>query len=328
MGKPPSPPRSMSKRPILIAEDDAVSRRVLIEALEQAGHQVLVAEDGEQALKLYQQNEVSVIITDWMMPRLNGPGLCKQIRQAESENTSSPAYIILLTSMDRSEDLALGVEMGANDFIRKPFDNLELKARLCNASRIIDLQEELLKKKDEAQHLAMTDSLTGLRNRRAMLDSLHLDEDRTRRERQPLGLVMVDLDGFKAVNDSYGHAAGDQVLMSAADCLRACVRGGDYVGRWGGEEFLIALPGADIIQCAEVADRCRRLLSNQRVRLDNGFALRVTASFGATSGEGVDRPDLFQLIEQADRALYWAKEGGRDRVKIYVGSVDSGPKPL
>jgi len=312
---------------ILIAEDDAVSRRVLYESLCQSGHEVAVAEDGRQAFKLQQELGIKTIITDWMMPRLDGPGLCKRIR-AEAEDQTNPAYIILLTSMDRSEDLAHGIEMGANDFIRKPFNRIELEARLRNAERMLDLQQELLRKQEEATRLAMTDSLTGMRNRRAMLDALHLDEDRTRRERQPLGLVMVDLDHFKAINDSYGHAAGDQVLISVAQCLQACVRGGDYIGRWGGEEFLMALPGADIIQCAEVADRCRKLLASHRVLLDNGLALRITSSFGATSGEGPDRPDLFQLIEQADRALYWAKESGRDRVKIYVGSVDSGPKRL
>ncbi|MGB0685597.1 MAG: GGDEF domain-containing response regulator [Planctomycetota bacterium] len=310
---------------ILIAEDQLDTRRVLTKALERDGHEVLVACDGEEAWQLYQQHSIKAIITDWKMPRLDGPGLCARIR-ADQDDRDDPAYIILLTSVERSEDLAHAIEEGANDFMRKPFDRFELKARLRNAERMLTLQKELQRKREDAQRLAMTDALTGLRNRRAMLDALHLDEDRTRRERQHLGLVMVDLDHFKAVNDSYGHAAGDQVLHQAAQVLQACVRGGDYVGRWGGEEFLIALPGADIIQCAEVADRCRKLLASQRVRLDQGMALRLTASFGATSAEGADRPDLFQLIEQADRALYWAKEAGRDRVKIYVGSVDTGPR--
>ncbi|MHC4838992.1 MAG: GGDEF domain-containing response regulator [Planctomycetota bacterium] len=312
---------------ILIAEDQSDTRRVLMKALERDGHEVLAACDGEEAWQLYRQHGIKAIITDWKMPRLDGPGLCARIR-ADQDDRDDPAYIILLTSVDRSEDLAHAIEEGANDFMRKPFDRFELKARLRNAERMLALQEELRRKREDAQRLAMTDALTGLRNRRAMLDALHLDEDRTRRERQHLGLVMVDLDHFKAVNDSYGHSAGDQVLRQAAQVLQACVRGGDYVGRWGGEEFLIALPGADIIQCAEVADRCRKLLASQRVRLDQGMALRLTSSFGATSAEGADRPDLFQLIEQADRALYWAKEAGRDRVKIYVGSVDSGPRPL
>lgn len=307
---------------ILIADDDLIARRVLEQQLLNWGHEVIVAKDGRQALEIYQQNDYKLVITDWMMPGLDGPALCAEIRKAEVDS-DNPAFIILLTGKTSSEDLASGMKSGANDFISKPFNPLELEARMRNGGRILTLQGELMRKKEDAIHLARTDSLTQLMNRRAMLDVMRLDEDRMRRERRPLGVVMIDLDKFKAVNDTHGHAVGDTVLQAAAECFSQTIRGGDYVGRWGGEEFLIALPGADIIQCAEVAERCRKRLASQRFTLDDGTILGVTASFGTASAEGADRAELLDLVNHADKALYWAKDGGRNRVKIYVASADT-----
>ena len=306
---------------ILIADDEPIGRRVLAKRLEGWGHEVLIAEDGEQAFRMFQEHETRMVITDWMMPLLDGPGLCSRIRETEKDSENL-CFIILLTSKDTSEDLATGIEAGANDFITKPFHRLELQARLANGQRILELQAELQKKKAAADHLARTDALTELMNRRAMLDTMRLDEDRMRREQRPLGLVMVDIDKFKAINDDYGHAVGDQVLQGAAECFASTVRGGDYVGRWGGEEFLIALPGADIIQCAEVAERCRTQLAAMRFDDGKGNHLQVTASFGTATAEGADRAELLDLVDHADRALYWAKGSGRNRVKIYVASAD------
>lgn len=307
---------------ILIADDEMVPRRVLQKQLCNWGHEVLVAKDGREALQLFHDHQVKMVITDWMMPGLNGPQLCAEIRKAEAES-DNPAFVILLTSKKSSEDLAHGMESGANDFITKPFEKLELQARMRNGDRILQLQAELLRQKEEAVHLARTDALTQLMNRRAMLDVMRLDEDRMRRERRPLGMVMIDLDKFKNVNDTWGHSVGDLVLQETSKGIAQTIRGGDYVGRWGGEEFLIALPGADIIQCAEVAERCRNRIAALRFPLDNGSVLSVTASFGTASAEGADRPDLLELVNQADKALYWAKEAGRNRVKIYVASADT-----
>ncbi|MGB0952289.1 MAG: GGDEF domain-containing response regulator [Planctomycetota bacterium] len=306
---------------ILIADDELVGRRVLAKQLEGWGHEVLIAQDGEEAFRLFQEHQASMVITDWMMPHLDGPGLCARIRETEKDGEDL-CFIILLTSKESSEDLATGIDAGANDFITKPFHRLELQARLANGQRILDLQAQLQKKKAEADHLARTDALTQLMNRRAMLDTMRLDEDRMRRERRPLGMVMIDLDHFKDINDNHGHAVGDAVLQGAAECFASTIRGGDYVGRWGGEEFLIALPGADIIQCAEVAERCRNRLAAMRFDNGKGEAIQVTASFGTASAEGADRVELLDLVEHADRALYWAKDCGRNRVKIYVASAD------
>jgi len=306
---------------ILIADDESVPRRVLEKQLTNWGHEVMVAKDGREALQLFQQHDHKMIITDWMMPFLDGPQLCMEIRKLETDS-DSPSFIILLTGKTSSEDLARGLASGANDFISKPFQQLELEARMRNGERILSLQAQLSRQKEEALQLARTDSLTQLMNRRAMLDIMRLDEDRMRRERRPLGVVMIDLDHFKAVNDNHGHAIGDMVLKAASECFSQTIRGGDYVGRWGGEEFLIALPGADIIQCAEVAERCRNRLAALRFSLDDGTILSVSASFGTASAEGASRAELLDLVNQADKALYWAKDAGRNRVKIYVASAD------
>jgi diguanylate cyclase (GGDEF)-like protein len=310
---------------ILIAEDDAVSRRLLQRTLENWGHTVHAAGDGEEAWQFYRQNRARLVITDWVMPGLDGPSLCQRICEAQ-QGSHDPAYVIMLTSRDSSEDLAAGLGAGANDFIAKPFNQEELRARLRNGERILALQEQLIAAREQMRRLAMTDPLTQMLNRRALLDALRRDEDRMRRERRPLGVVMVDIDHFKLVNDRHGHAAGDVVLRMIGQSLEACVRGGDYVGRWGGEEFLVALPGADPIQCAEVAERCRTAIAGQKVALENGGPLQVTASFGSASTEGSNRDELMSLIENADKALYWAKESGRNRVKIYVPSADSAAR--
>jgi two-component system chemotaxis response regulator CheY len=306
---------------ILIAEDDPVSRRLLQRTLENWGHTVIVAKDGEEAWRIYQDNRARLVITDWLMPELDGPGLCQRISAAHADS-HDPAYMIMLTSRDSTDDLAAGLFAGANDFIAKPFHQEELRARLRNGERILALQEQLVAAHEQMRKLAMTDPLTHLYNRRAMLDFLKRDEDRMRRERRPFGVVMMDLDHFKAINDRHGHGIGDEVLKTVSEHLNACVRGGDYVARWGGEEFLIALPGADPIQCAEVAERCRSLIAAQRHRLSTGQVLSLTASFGSASTEGSERDDVAGLIQNADKALYWAKEAGRNRVKIYVPSAD------
>lgn len=310
---------------ILIAEDDPVSRRLLQRTLENWGHTVVVAMNGIEAWNLFQQNRAQMVITDWVMPELDGPGLCQRIRAAQ-EGSFDPAFVIMLTSRDSSDDLEVGLDSGAHDFIAKPFQQAELRARLRNGERQLMLQGQVNAAREQMRQLAMTDPLTQLLNRRAAIDALRRDEDRMRRERRPLGVVMVDLDHFKSINDQHGHAAGDAILQGAAECLTASVRGGDYVARWGGEEFLVVLPGADPIQCAEVAERCRNLLAQQRRKLEDGRVLTITASFGSASTEGMDRTDVMTLIQNADKALYWAKESGRNRVKIYVPSADPGAR--
>ena len=302
---------------ILIAEDDPVNRRLLRKTLQNWGHHVVEARDGLQAWTAFQQGGFRMVITDWMMPGLSGPELCRRIRLNETRDDIQ-SYIILLTARGSIQDLAAGFEAGVDDFISKPFEPDELRARLNAGKRIVGLQEELVAARHKMEQLALTDGLTGLLNRRALMDALRRDEDRMRRAQEPIAVVMTDVDHFKRFNDRYGHQTGDQVLCLVADCLQASVRTGDQVGRWGGEEFLLILPGADVLQASEVAERCRELIANQVLEDPEHGEIRVSSSFGVASTEGADREDIMSLVQQADQALYWAKEAGRNCVKIYT----------
>ena len=302
---------------ILLAEDDAVTRRTLQRTLENWGHQVTAAADGEEAWLVWEAGGIQMVVSDWMMPRLDGPGLCRRIRVAE-RGLDRRAYLMLLTSKGTVDDLTVGLEAGADDFLAKPVAQAELHARLHAGARLLVLQDQLLESHREMQKLALTDPLTDLYNRRALMGILRKDEDRSRRDGKAMGVVVADVDHFKSINDQYGHDVGDKVLQVVAECLQASIRGGDQVGRWGGEEFLMVLPGADVIQAAEVAERCRKLLASRRIPAPNGDIIHVRASFGAASTDAEDRVDVMALVSQADHAMYWAKEGGRNRVKIWV----------
>jgi two-component system chemotaxis response regulator CheY len=308
---------------ILIADDDPVSTRVLAHQLESWQHTVTTTNNGFDALRAFKDEHFDVVITDWMMPGMSGPELCAAIRENEKSG-ELVSFIILLTSRGSREDLALALKAGANDFATKPFAPLVLQARLANADRIVQLQQQLYRKKQGADKLASTDYLTQLRNRRAMWHNLEMDFERMQREQRPLAALVIDIDFFKKVNDNYGHRTGDKALQAVANCLSHSVRGGDYVGRWGGEEFLAVLPGADIIQSAEVAERCRHHVESLRIKGDNGEVVRLSASFGVAAIDGADRESCDALLEQADQALYWAKDAGRNRVKIYVPGI--GPR--
>jgi len=312
---------------ILIADDDPVIRRLIQRVLRDEGYPMLIAKEGNEAWRIYQEERPDLVITDWEMPGMNGIELCKKIRKANEESPLQP-FILMLTSRSSTEDLAVGFfEALSNEFIGKPFQRVELLARFRAGAKNMALQLELEEQRRINENLAMTDSLTGLVNRRALMQTLRVDEDRCRRGRQPLGIVMTDIDKFKTINDEFGHNTGDQVLKIVSDCLRACVRFGDHVGRWGGEEFLMVLPNTDIIQAAEIAERCRALLAAQEIRSEDGRLVKISSSFGVASADGIDRPDVMELVNEADKALYWAKEAGRNRVKIYVASADPERRP-
>jgi len=318
MKQPSFDPSAMK---ILVAEDDQITRKLILRTLLDQPQQLLVAEDGSQAWEIYRRERPELIITDWLMPGLDGLELLGRIRASNQDRSIQP-YILMLTAKAETGDLKAGFEEGASDFITKPFQPIELTARLKVGIQNQTLARELEQARRESEHLALTDPLTGLMNRRALLDNLRTDEDRTLRGRQPLSVILADVDRFKSVNDDFGHNTGDRALQVVSDALRAGVRTGDHVGRWGGEEFLMLLPNTDLIQAAEVAERCRTLLTRQQVRCDDGQMMRVSSSFGVASADGVQRPDVMELVNQADKALYWAKEAGRNRVKIYVASAD------
>jgi len=289
----------------------------LLEAtLRKWGYEVMVACDGAEALELMQREDApALIILDWMMPGMTGVEVCRRIRQRDSEPYT---YILLLTSKSQKEDLIEGMDAGADDYITKPFDQNELQVRLRAGTRLVDLQAQLLKAREDLREQATRDSLTHLWNRSSILSELDRELARLERESRPLGVVIVDLDHFKQVNDTYGHLAGDAVLREAARRMQNGIRQYDSIGRYGGEEFLILFPGCGETESFAQADRLRKQLAQAEMSV-NDSSLRVTASFGVTTaipGEGWTQE---ALIRKADEALYIAKKSGRNRVEILTG---------
>ena len=298
---------------ILIADDSIVSRHLLEATLKKWGYDVLVACDGLEALEVLQRPDApAMAILDWMMPGLTGPEVCSRIRQRAREPYT---YTLLLTSKSQKEDLIEGMEAGADDYITKPFDQHELKVRLRAGTRLVDMQAQLLAAREALRDQATHDSLTQTWNRNSILEMLARELSRTAREQGTLGVVIVDLDHFKQVNDEYGHLAGDAVLREACRRLQGGIRQYDSIGRYGGEEFLILLPGCDERTSFNQAERLRKQLSQSEMTLTE-TSLRVTASFGVTTAICGQNWSPEGLIRKADEALYLAKKLGRNRVEF------------
>ena len=308
---------------ILIADDSLVSRHLLEATLRKWGYEVTVACDGEEALALLQKDDAPALaILDWMMPGMTGLEVCRQVRARAQEPYT---YILLLTSKSQKEDLIEGMEAGADDYITKPFDQNELQVRLRAAIRLVDLQAELLSAREALREQATKDSLTHLWNRSSIFDILCRELARAQRERTSVGVVMVDLDHFKSINDNYGHFAGDAVLCEAAHRMQSAIRQYDSVGRYGGEEFLILLTGCDEEASWAQAERLRKQLTQVQMPLQDS-SIGITASFGVTTALPGQSWTPEELIHKADEALYLAKRRGRNRVEFL--SHDSPTPPV
>lgn len=301
---------------ILIADDSIVSRHLLEATLRKWGYDVAVACDGAEALRVLQEPDAPALaILDWVMPGMTGPEVCRQIRQQGKEQYT---YILLLTSKSLKEDLIAGMEAGADDYITKPFDQHELKVRLRAGTRIVELQTELLATRESLRDQATKDFLTRIWNRSSVLTIFERELARSKREKRPVGVILADIDHFKNINDTYGHFAGDAMLRETARRMQTSIRPYDSVGRYGGEEFLIILPGCDVGTTGMQAERLRHVLRTEGMSLGN-VTETLTCSFGATAfvpnGED-DRETITAelLIRVADQALYLAKNQGRDRV--------------
>jgi len=298
---------------ILIADDSIVSRHLLEATVRSWGYEVIAACDGLEALEVLQQQDAPALaILDWMMPGLTGPEVCARIRQRAREPYT---YILLLTSKSLKEDLIEGMESGADDYVTKPFDRHELQVRLRAGKRLVDMQAELLAAREALREQATRDSLTHVWNRNSILEMLDRELARGARENTPLGVAIIDLDRFKSVNDHHGHLAGDAVLRESARRIQSAMRSYDAIGRYGGEEFLILLPGCDEINCVNQADRLRKQLCNVVMRV-NETVIPVTASFGVTTAPCAYVHNTENLIRRADEALYMAKKMGRNRVEF------------
>jgi diguanylate cyclase (GGDEF)-like protein len=267
-----------------------------------------MARSGTEAWRVLESEDAPrLAVLDWMMPGMDGVEICRRIRSA---NREPYIYIVLLTARTESQDLIEGMDAGADDYLTKPFNSHELRVRLHAGRRILDLQEELLKAREALREQATHDGLTGLLNRTTILETLEDELSRATRAGSPVSVLMVDLDRFKAINDSQGHQAGDTVLREAARRLKSAARRYDSVGRYGGEEFLIVLPGCDAANAAVQAERMREAIGATPF-LAPDQPVMVTASLGVACSNH-SSPDV--LVREADDALYEAKARGRNQV--------------
>lgn len=288
---------------VLLAEDSPTVRALVRFELEDAGYAVVEAADGRAAVDLALECGPSVVLLDVEMPVLDGYGV---IAELKVDPATRDVPVVFLTGQ---ADLVKALDAGAHDFVRKPPQPGELRARVAAAVRVKVLQDELRARADELDQVSRTDHLTGLHNRRHIEEHLRGLRSAARRHGHPLSVLVVDVDHFKDVNDSVGHAGGDEVLVEVARRLGVAVRTEDLVGRWGGEEFIVLAPHTDLPAAAALGERLRAAVGGTPL-LGGGRELTVTISVGAAAGGGDD-----DLVARADRLLYAAKAAGRDRVE-------------
>jgi len=300
---------------LLLVEDEPTQRLMLERQLTRAGYIVETAEDGEAALAKILEGGYQILITDWDMPGMDGPTLCRRVRDA---GLKTYVYILLLTGHLNTDDVVAGLSAGADDYVRKPANQSELLARLTAGIRIVKLEQSLRDANDKIQLLSITDSLAGTFNRRYLNDQLVREVERARRYGRPLSAVMADLDRFKRINDERGHATGDEVLRLFADLSKSVIRPSDWIARYGGEEFVIVMPETDVNGAARAAEKIREACAGTPMALATG-PLEVTASFGVAGLSQVPQSAesaANALLREADEALYESKHEGRNRVTV------------
>jgi diguanylate cyclase (GGDEF)-like protein len=298
---------------ILIADDELMSRKLLQKTLERAGYEVTAVENGRLAAEqLCPANGPRLALLDWVMPELDGPGVCREVRKRKEQ---SYVYMILLTSKEAKEDVVAGLESGADDYLTKPFDPEELKARLRTGLRILNLEDRLVEAREEMRFQATHDGLTALWNRGMIVDLLRRELARSLREHFSTAILMCDLDHFKSVNDTYGHLVGDDVLRETAKRLLASVRSYDFVGRYGGEEFLVVLNNCNPSYAFARAEEIRKAIAQKPVLSSSG-PVPITMSLGLLLNQEWGRRPVEELLHEADAALYAAKAAGRNCVRV------------
>ena len=309
---------------VLVVDDSPVYRRLITGHLQQWGFNVRVATSGLEGWEILRQpDSPTLVVSDWVMPGMNGLELCRKVR--ESRSADSYAYIILLTAKDGRTDLISAMEAGVDDYLVKPFDEQELKARLLVGKRIIELQQELVAAKEAMRHAATHDGLTGLVNRREAVETMRRELARSSRDRKPLTVIMADIDHFKKVNDQAGHIAGDEVLVEVGRRLRSQLRPYDVVGRYGGEEFLLVMSGCDLTSALIRADQIRSFVASKPFPT-SAKPQTITLSMGVAVVDGGTEPRVRDVLQQADMGLYKAKNEGRNRVE-HVDPVETKEKP-
>jgi two-component system cell cycle response regulator len=298
---------------VLIADDDGMSRRLIEKTLEHEGYEVIAVDNGRLALQqLFLPDGPRLALIDWMMPELDGPGVCMEIRK---QHERPYVHIVLLTSRGSKQDVVAGLQAGADDYLTKPWDPGELTARLRVGQRILQLEDRLVEARETMRFKATHDPLTSLFNRGVILDLLARELSRTRREQGCTIVMLGDLDHFKDVNDSYGHAVGDEVLREIARRLLDSVRSYDFVGRYGGEEFLVVLNNCDSAHAIARAEEVRMGIANYQVQTMRG-PLHITMSLGVLASRNWDRRVVEEILVETDLALYKAKADGRNCIRL------------
>jgi two-component system, cell cycle response regulator len=301
-----------SRTKILVADDNAIFLDLLNKMLLSWDYEVILVTDGQQAWDCLRRHDgPRLALLDWMMPGLEGADVCRRVRASIHDRY---VYIILLSVRADPKDIVEGIESGADDYVVKPFQSDELRARLRTGLRILALQNELVQAREALREQATLDGLTGLWNRRAIYEILQNELARSGRTSEPLLVLMADLDGFKPVNDRFGHLVGDAVLRQVAARMRASVRRYDAVGRYGGEEFLIVLPGCDLPAGLAYADRIRDAIAAEAF-LAGDTHITLTCSLGAACAFSPASQQADDLVREADSALYRAKNKGKNRVE-------------
>jgi two-component system cell cycle response regulator len=308
---------------VLVADDDDMYRTLLSSTLARWGYDVVSVDSGELALdRLAAADAPSLAILDWMMPGLTGPEVCARLR---ARPDARYVYVLLLSARHKRDDIVEGLDAGADDYLIKPFDTAELRARIRCAERILALQEKLLESRQELEVLATHDPLTQLWNRRAILERVGREAARAAHEKKSLALLLADVDNFKRINDTRGHLFGDAVLCEIARRMTAALRPSDLLGRFGGEEFLVALTTNAPEDVSVVAERLRAAIAAEPITV-SGNELSMSISVGvATSVPGAPF-NSESLLHAADGALYRAKHEGRNRICVALSTPD--PRPV
>ncbi len=310
---------------ILVAEDNIFLRKLISSVLNGAGFQVIEAKDGKEAWEKFKNyaKEIGVVVLDWIMPEIDGLELCRLIRKTD---IGRYIYIIFLSAIEDKNEIAKCLEVGADDYIMKPIHQKEFLARIKAGLRIIALEKLLIEANEKLEKLATIDELTGVFNRRGLFEELKKSAYFVVRTKKELYIVMIDIDHFKRVNDTYGHRVGDLVLKELAQRLRSQLRPYDIIGRYGGEEFLVAFVNGERKDAVELAERLRLTIKSNPFQIDQDLSLTITISLGISLfdpkeynwdskvSEEALMQELTKAIERADKALYQAKLRGRDKV--------------
>jgi two-component system, cell cycle response regulator len=297
---------------VLIAEDDHTSRVLLEKAVIQWGFEAVSVKNGNEALKkLEEPDSPKLALLDWMMPGMDGVEVCRKVKATEAK---VPPYLILVTARDQKSDIVTGLNAGADDYVTKPFNNSELQARLEVGKRMVELQIKLYETMQRLEELALTDTLTGMPNRRAILDILEKEMSRSKRTNRALLIALIDVDHFKEVNDHWGHLAGDLVLKECVQRIRSHLRRYDSVGRLGGDEFLVVIPETEVDSTPEILQRLCRIVAETPVCICDAD---VTVTISQGVAKWTDNIALDDLLKRADEALYLAKKQGRNQTVYF-----------